>query len=316
MLTQKNRVTTVFFVCAHLRAMKNTLLDELVRGEWLMSAHNLFSYRHFWDKSHQPPQMGMTVKEAAAHREAQMLSIFNDEMRPIRPNSIDEIPEGSVAVIHMRGVMIRYGNYWAWGADELVYQLDWANNIKNIKAIIVVIDGPGGSVSAISPFIDFALRKQKPVVAIMDNSLSLHRWIPDAIADYQIAGNTISARFGSVGVVSSWMDVRKYWEDLGIFEKEVYPDESSHKNEIWRKLKEDEEAGMQMLRDQLKPIAIKFQNAVKAAHPNLIEEEGVLTGRTFSAEDALRVNMIDAIGTMDDAFQKATLLAELQAVGV
>ncbi|RXG32040.1 protease-4 [Leeuwenhoekiella marinoflava DSM 3653] len=296
--------------------MKNTLLDELVRGEWLMSAHNLFSYRHFWDKSYQAPQTGMTLKEAAAEREAKMLSVYNDEMKPIRPNSIDEIPEGSVAVIHMVGPMIRYGSWYAWGADELVYQLDWANNIKNIKAIIVVIDGPGGSVSAISPFIDFALRKLKPVVAIMDNSLSLHRWIPDAIADYQIAGNTISARFGSVGVVSSWLDVRKYWEDMGIFEKEVYPDESTHKNEIWRKLKEDEEAGMQMLRDQLKPIAQKFQAAVKAAHPNLIEEEGVLTGRTFSAEDALRVNMIDAIGTMDDAFQKATLLADLQAAGV
>ena len=290
--------------------MKNTLLDELVRGEWLMSAHNLYAYRYFWDKSYQAPQTGMTVKEAAAEREAKMLSIFNDEMRPIRPNSIDEIPEGSVAVIHMVGPMIRYGSWYAWGADEIVAQLDWANNIKNIKAIIAFIDGPGGSVSAISPFIDFGLRKLKPVVAIMDNSLSLHRWIADAIADYQIAGNTISARFGSIGVVSSWLDVRQYWENLGIFEKEVYPDESNHKNEIWRKLKEDEEAGMQMLRDQLKPIAQKFQAAVKAAHPNLIEEEGVLTGRTFSAEDALRVNMIDAIGTMDDAFNQAVILAE------
>lgn len=310
MLTPKNRVTTVFFIPAHLWAMKNTLLDELVRGEWLMSAHNLYAYRYFWDKSYQAPQTGMTVKEAAAAREAKMLSIFNDEMRPIRPNSIDEIPEGSVAVIHMVGPMIRYGNWYAWGADEIVAQLDWANNIKNIKAIIAFIDGPGGSVSAISPFIDFGLRKLKPVVAIMDNSLSLHRWIADAIADYQIAGNTISARFGSIGVVSSWLDVRQYWENLGIFEKEVYPDESSHKNEIWRKLKEDEEAGMQMLRDQLKPIAQKFQAAVKAAHPNLIEEEGVLTGRTFSAEDALRVNMIDAIGNMSDAFNQAVILAE------
>lgn len=290
--------------------MKNTLLDELVRGEWLMSAHNLFSYRHFWDKSYQAPQTGMTVKEAAAEREAKMLSIYNDEMKPIMPASINEIPEGSVAVIHMVGVMIRYGNHYAWGADEIIHQLDWANNIKNIKAIIVVIDGPGGSVSAISPFIDFAARKLKPVVAIMDNSLSLHRWIPDAIADYQIAGNTISSRFGSVGIVSSWLDVRKYWEDMGIFEKEVYPDESSHKNEIWRRLKDDEEAGMQMLREQLKPIAIKFQNAVRAAHPNLIEEEGVLTGRTFSAEDALRVNMIDGIGNMSDAFNQAVILSE------
>jgi len=310
LLTPKNRVTTVFFMPVHLWAMQNTLLDELVKGEWLMSAHNLFSYRQLWDKNFQLAQPQMSAQDIAKERQAKMLSILDDNMKSIRPNSIEEIPEGSVAVISMIGVMLRYGTWYAWGADELIHQLEWANNIKNIKAIIIVIDGPGGSVSAISPFIDFASRKQKPIVAIMDSSLSLHRWIPDAIADYQIAGNTISARFGSIGVVSSWLDVRQYWENLGIFEKEVYPDESSHKNEIWRQLKEDEEKGMQMMREQLKPIAIQFQNAVRAAHPNLIEEEGVLTGRTFSAEDALRVNMIDAIGNMSDAFNQAVILAE------
>src|SRR5690606_21666990 len=128
----------------------------------------------------------------------------------------------------------------------------------------------GGSVAAIPPFLDFAKRKRKPIVGLCDASLSLHRWIPDAVCDYQIAENDICARFGSVGVVSSWMDATKYYEEMGVKIHEVYPKESEHKNEVWRMIQEDEEKGKQLLRDQhLSPMAIKFQDAVRKAHPNL-----------------------------------------------
>ena len=72
-----------------------------------------------------------------------------------------------------------------------------------------------------------------------------------------------------------------------------------------------EEKGKELLRTQhLSPMAIKFQNAVKAAHPNLLEEEGVLTGRTFSADDSIRVGFINGKGNMKDAMQVAKALAE------
>ena len=62
---------------------------------------------------------------------------------------------------------------------------------------------------------------------------------------------------------------------------------------------------------QLNPMAKKFQEAIKAAHPNLIEEEGVLTGRTFGAEDAVRLGMINKIGNLKEAMQIAQGLAEM-----
>ena len=107
------------------------------------------------------------------------------------------------------------------------------------------------------------------------------------------------------------MDATKYYEELGIKIHEVYPKESAHKNEVWRLMQEDEEKGKELLRTQhLSPMAIKFQNAVKAAHPNLLEEEGVLTGRTFSADDSIRVGFINGKGNMKDAMQVAKALAE------
>src|SRR5690606_30752415 len=110
-------------------------------------------------------------------------------------------------------------------------------------------------------------------------------------------------------------DATKYYEDLGVKIFEVYPDESKHKNEIWRAIKEDEEKGLKLLRDKhLSPMAQEFQKAVKNAHPNLLEEEGVLTGRTYSATEAARLGLINKTGNMKDAVQIAKALAEAYSV--
>lgn len=288
-----------------------TVLNEILTGHWLISHSGLLQLGHLFTNLASKAESEGKEKD----RSAQLLSFFNESYERIMPRDTSEIPEGSIAVVNIVGPMAKYSNWWMLGANEIVYQLDFLNNLTNIAAIVVYIDGPGGSVAAISSFIDFATRKRKPIVALCDASLSLHRWIPDAIADYQMADNNISARFGSVGVVSSWMDATKYYEEMGVKIQEVYPEESEHKNEIWRALKQDEEKGKKMLVDmQLSPMAKKFQAAVKKAHPNLLEEEGVLTGRTFGTEDAIRIGYINKQGNMLEAMQTAKALAEAYSI--
>lgn len=287
-----------------------TVLNEILTGQWLISHSGLLQLGHFFQHLDPHAKSSSSEKE-----ERQLLSFFNSDYVRIAPRNVDEIPEGTIATINMVGPMTKYSSWWMLGANEVIWQLDFLNNIPNVKSIVAYIDGPGGAVSAIPSFIDFAKRKKKPIVALCDASLSLHRWIPDAIADYQMADNNISARFGSIGVVSSWMDATKYYEEMGVKIHEVYPEESNHKNEIWRAIKEDEEKGKEMLRKMhLSPMAKKFQEAVKAAHPNLIEEEGVLTGRTFGTEDAIRIGMINKQGNMIEAMQVANALAEAYSI--
>ncbi len=288
-----------------------TVLNEILTGYWLISHSGLLQLGHLFTNLSTKADSGDQEKD----RSAQLLSFFNEDYVRINPRDTSEIPEGSIAVVNIVGPMTKYSSWWMLGANEIIYQLDFLNNISNIAAIVIYVDGPGGSVAAIPSFIDFAKRKRKPIVALCDASLSLHRWIPDAIADYQMADNNISARFGSVGVVSSWMDATKYYEDMGIKMQEVYPDESEHKNEIWRAIQEDEEKGKKMLRElHLSPMAQKFQEAVKKAHPNLIEEEGVLTGRTFGTDDAIRIGMINKQGNMMEAMQVAKGLAQAYSI--
>lgn len=282
-----------------------TVLNEILTGQWLISHSGLLQLGHFFQNLDPHARTSSEEKE-----ERQLLSFFNDDYVRISPRSTEEIPEGSIAVVNMVGPMTKYSSWWMLGANEVIWQLDFLNNISNVAAIVVYVDGPGGSVSALPLFQDFAKRKKKPIVALCDSSLSLHRFIPDVIADYQMAENNLVARFGSYGVVSSWQDATAYYENLGVKMYEVYPDESAHKNEIWRAFKDNEEQGIKMLKDMhLSPMAKDLQQIVKTAHPNILEEEGVLTGRTFKTDDAIRISMINAQGNMMEAMRFAKGLA-------
>lgn len=288
-----------------------TVLNEILTGHWLISHSGLLQLGHLFTNLNMQDASEGQQKD----RSAQLLSFYNENYQRIMPRSADEIPEGSIAVVNMIGPMTKYSSYWMLGANEIIYQLDFLNNHENVAAIVLRIDGPGGSVGALPLFQDFALRKRKPIVSLGDNSLSLHKFIPDVIADYQMAENTLVSRFGSYGVVSSWQDATAYYEKMGVKNFAVYPDESKHKNEISRALKDDEEKGIQLLKDMyLSPMAKELQNIARAAHPNIIEEEGVLTGRTFGTSDSIRVGIINKQGNMTEAMQVAKALSEAYSI--
>lgn len=240
-----------------------------------------------------------------------ILTIVDDNGRMMNGrDAIANPPRGSVAIIDMIGPVMKYGGWWAYGADEIVAALKYADNHPNIVGTAFNIDGPGGGVNAIDPFMKFAASKKKPVVSIADQAASLHYWTMCAVSDYKMAGNSISSEFGSVGVVCSFYDDRKYIESLGFVLHEIYPGESIHKNESFRLALEGKYD--QIISEELSPIAQKFQGAVKAACPNLKADVlGVLTGKMFRADVALQHGMIDAIGSMDDAINRVHMLSEL-----
>jgi protease IV len=283
----------------------NKLLMDIMRSEWLMSFEGLTAYAPIAHKIISGESLDIGNKTNA------IITILDDNGKKVQKDENNKmiVPAGSVAVIDMIGPVIKYGDFCTYGADEIVNALKMADANPNIIGTVFNVDGPGGSVSAIGPFMDFGANKKKPVIALADQACSLHYWSMCAVADYKMADNNVSAQFGSVGVVSSFADNRKYLENLGYVFHEIYPKESEHKNEAFR-LAMDGKYDM-IKEEHLSPIAIKFQNAVRAACPNLKEELGVLTGKTFNAEKAVEYGMIDAIGSMDQAIQRLHVMSEL-----
>lgn len=287
----------------------NRLLHEILRGQWLIEPMTAQSFKPLVANivAGSPNKMEAYMKD----EEPEAIYFINESGN--RTTIQNTNPDDDViAVVNMVGPVIKYGDMCTWGADEIVQQLNLAEQMENVKGTILYIDGPGGSTSAIGPFQQFAQTKTKPVVALCDMTCSLHYWTAVAVADHIMADNDVSALFGSVGVVCSFIDEKPYWEDKGIKFHEIYPDESKHKNEVYRLALEGKYD--QIKTEHLSPLAQKFQNAVRDNRPNLTEATGVLTGKTFGADKALEYGLIDSIGSMRQAVSTLMMLAELQTV--
>ncbi|OBQ56093.1 S49 family peptidase [Tamlana sp. s12] len=281
----------------------NPVLNDLLRGEWLLDVN--------WISGAAPLVDSLLKGTPVAQTEnvSNNCISFYDSNNNRVPRGVD-LPEGSVAVVDMIGAVMKYGGMCSPGAIDVAHELAYANANPNIKAIILRIDGPGGAVSAIGPLLQFAATKTKPVIGLCDAAMSLHYWAAVGVCDYIMADNNISARFGSIGVVSQFVDAKKHWEEKGYTFHEIYPDESKDKNRVFKMALDGDYEKIK--NEHLSPMAKKFQAAVRAGRPNLIEEDGVLTGATFDAEKALSLGMIDAIGSFADALRMAHMYAELK----
>jgi len=286
---------------------KQTLLYELSRGVWAMSIEGL----QFWGPI---ANKIMTGEPFTLHdnKEVKSLISYVDEngsaVRRKEDGSM-EIPAGSIAIVDMIGAIIKYGDWCTYGALEIVSALRAADNHPNVIGTVLNIDGPGGAVSAIAPFVEFGLTKKKPVVGLYDQCCSAHLYSMLSCVDHVMAANNISSMIGSVGVVLSWTENKKMLEKLGYTFHEVYPDESSTKNEAFRLAMEGNYDLIK--KEMLSPLAINFQDAVKKARPMLdLKEPGVITGKTFFADKALEIGFIDSIGSLQQAMQLVTVLSE------
>lgn len=294
----------------------NNLYMAIMRGDWLMSFEGLQTYAPLAYKLMTRGDELLINAEAAtnvlAKTTASLGHIVDKTGARIRPDEKGRVdaPKDSVAIVNMTGPVMKYGDMCTYGAEEIAGALFAADRNPNIAYTIFKIDGPGGGVSALGPFLEFAKYKTKPVVGLVDQGYSLHYWALCAVCNHRMADNAVTSGVGSVGVMSQFVDNRAYLEKLGYKMHNIVPDESKDKNLAF-------ELAMQgkydmIKKEHLSPLAIKFQDAVRVASPNLKEASGVLTGKTFGADQALEYGMIDSIGGFGMAMQVGEMLVEQQ----
>jgi protease IV len=227
--------------------------------------------------------------------------------------SLDSVPPGSVAVIPLKSVMVKYGSWCDYGTEEIAAELIKAGSNQNIDAIVLDIDSGGGSVDAVSPMID-AINKvrtefKKPVVAVADMCASAAYYVA-CFCDRIIAGNNISSEFGSIGVMVSFADMKPVYEKMGVVFHTIYAPESTHKNQPFENALKSDYTLIQ--NELLSPLAQAFQNAVKTNRGEKLnmKTEGLLNGRMFFAADAKSSGLIDEVANIDYAINLALSLRE------
>ncbi|MCD6291358.1 MAG: signal peptide peptidase SppA [Anaerolineae bacterium] len=214
----------------------------------------------------------------------------------------------AIALIRVDGV-ITSGSAPSPGArgaysERIIQQLKQADRDRSVKAIILRINSPGGSVVA-SDDIYRALRKvRKPVVASMDEVAASGGYYIACGTDYIIANpNTFT---GSIGVVAEIPNAADLFAKLGI--EAVILRSGPHKAEgnIFEKLSPEAKQILQRLINEAFDTFVKV--VAEGRHMDEDQVRALADGRVYSGRQALDLGLIDALGDLDTAIEKAKML--------
>lgn len=282
--------------------------------------HTLLSKKFFVDLR-QVDSLSMLLTKYLEHDVTDFTATIYSEEHPLGVSMVDAMPQmlggqasggeaKKIAIIPLHGSMIKYGTACAYGADEIAAAIDDAANDSQVTGLVLDIDSGGGAVDAIAPLVDAIQRTKamgKPVVASCDLCASAAYYVACHCSEI-MANNTISAEFGSIGVMMSFPDYAKYYEKEGIKVHTIYSNLSEYKNQPFELAKEGKYELIKA--EQLDPLARKFQETVKSCRQGKLDEtaEGILSGKVYFAEDALKFGLIDSIGSEQQAVERCRQL--------
>lgn len=195
--------------------------------------------------------------------------------------------------------------------QEVISQLKRAEKDPMIKAVLMKVNSPGGTVTA-SDILYHEIRSYKErsgaklVVAMMNLAASGGYYL-SLPADWIMAHPTTIT--GGIGVIFSRPGVTGFMEKLGLALHVSKSGELKDMGSPFRAPTETDEAIFQSLTDQM---AQRFINLV-LEHRTLSadQQQRIASGRVFLANEAQQVGLIDQIGYLADAVEKAKTLAGL-----
>ncbi len=216
-----------------------------------------------------------------------------------------------VAVIVVRGE-ITFGENLngSTGSATLVHQLQQARHDPDIKAVVLRIDSPGGSLLAselIREEIEVLKESGKPVIASMGAvAASGGYWIAAPADEIWAQPTTIT---GSIGVIAIYPTFDKTLDAIGIHVDGVGTTPLSGDFTLGRPLSP---LAVDLFQQSVENSYAQFVNMVaeyRGLDPEAVDAIG--QGRVWSGVAAHGFGLVDSLGTVDDAIEAAAMRADL-----
>lgn len=200
-----------------------------------------------------------------------------------------------VGVIEIKGMIL--------DAETILNHLQLFREQKNIKAVVLRIDSPGGAVGPSQEIYSEIKRttEVKPVIASMGSVAASGGYYVAAAANGIVANpGTIT---GSIGVIVQLTNFRELFEKIGIRADTIKSGEFKDISSPFRSLEEDEEKLLQQFVDS---VHRQFVSDVAAGRNLSLEDVGqIADGMIFTGEYAQNIGLVDRLGNFNDAIEWA-----------
>jgi protease-4 len=245
--------------------------------------------------------------------------------------------DDKVAIISLEGVIVE-------GLLSYTHkQIDQAARDSHVKAVVLRIVSPGGSITAsdelhqrLTELRDGNPHKKadpKPLVVSMGSLAASGGYYVAMPAPTLFAERTTLT--GSIGVYTAFPNVKQLGEKIGVSLTTIkqgqikdsgspFNDMTRHERQVWQEMVNDAyrrflhvvEQGRPMLRNNGKagapsPLLVPHEITPVPTGPDFLEEPAqpykryLADGGVWTAEQALRFQLVDKIGSLDDAVTAA-----------
>ncbi len=217
-----------------------------------------------------------------------------------------------VAVIPIEGEITTQGVKPALFEEGIPSSRDIAEAIRkadedpNVKAIVVEINSPGGSVVATREIWQALKEVEKPKVAYLREVAASGGYYVATAADYIVADpNTMT---GSIGVIAAFTNLEGLFEKIGVKVNVIKAGKYKDIGSPFRNMTEEERA---MLEEMINETYQEFLSVIEEGRGSRLSPnwKSYADGRVMSGRQALQIGFVDSLGSLEDAVEKAKEMA-------
>jgi len=220
----------------------------------------------------------------------------------------------SLALIDLEGMIISAPDSPYLGdvdtQENFTDKMESAFASDDIEGIILRVNSPGGAVHKcdyiFNEIVNLKEKYEKPLLVYMDEVAASGAYLISATADKIMANR--HALTGALGVYMTTINVHQLAEEWGIESETFQSGEYKDMLNPLREVKDEEREIMQEVIDE--SFSFLIDSILEQREMERDELKELADGRIYTGPQAEENELIDAVGTMDDAIEEAAVLAD------
>jgi protease-4 len=249
------------------------------------------------------------------------VSLF-EEPEPLKEKTISGYGRDKVLLMEIHGMVLEAPHRLlglfkgVTTPSQVKEELEKAAKDDHIKAVVLKINSPGGTVSAADVILhelqSFKAERHLPLVVCLEGLA--------ASGGYYVAqaGDTIMAYptciTGSIGVIAMKFNIRGLMDKVGLDTDLV---KTGAWKDFWSPFRPATPKEKEMMQQIIEEFYQDFLNVVAIGRKMSLQEiKPLADGRIFTAPQARDLKLLDKIGYLDDALKEAQALAGIEGARI
>jgi protease IV len=213
------------------------------------------------------------------------------------------ISGSKIAIVQVEGLIM------GEAVEHALKQIRQARDDQDVKAVVVRVDTPGGTVAGSDQIWReiSMLKGRKPVVVSMGGMAASGGYWISAPGDAIYAEPTTLT--GSIGVISEFPQVEGLLEKLGVQVSTIASGKWKDSGSYFRPMTDEERKRWQEVLDHTYQRFLRV--VAQGRNLTLQDVNAAADGKILTAQEALRLKLVNSIGYLDDAIADAKERAQL-----